>query len=286
MSNGRSTARLPSQPSGRNSSGAPASDSAGPTSSPERTVLSTDRQAGSGAPASDSAGPTSSPERTVHSTDRQAGSGAAQHVVIVGMMGSGKTTLGLALAEHFSLPYFDSDQTLIEKMGESGRDLADRRGVEFLHSCEAEILLDQLSSTSPSVISAAASTIDDATCRDHLARGHRVCWLDAPAGLLTQRLQAIASTKALAEESREPNAHNRTDADEAPQDGSHRRKLRSAEFEALFIRRRALFAKSASVHLDATLPVEQLLARIVDASVSGTCEVPDPLDLFEETSHV
>ncbi len=54
----------------------PTSNTAGPTPSPERTVLLTDRQAGSGAPTSNTAGPTPSPERTVLLTDRQAGSGA------------------------------------------------------------------------------------------------------------------------------------------------------------------------------------------------------------------
>ena len=54
----------------------PGSNSAGPTSSPGRAVLSTDRQAGPGAPGSNSAGPTSSPGRAVLSTDRQAGPGA------------------------------------------------------------------------------------------------------------------------------------------------------------------------------------------------------------------
>jgi 2-C-methyl-D-erythritol 4-phosphate cytidylyltransferase len=63
-------------PPGSNPSPATSSDAVGPTSSPERTVLSTDRQAGSEAPASNAVGPTPSPERTVLSTDRQAGSEA------------------------------------------------------------------------------------------------------------------------------------------------------------------------------------------------------------------
>jgi shikimate kinase len=219
----------------------------------------------------------------------------AKHVVIVGMMGSGKTTLGLALAEHFALPYFDSDQALLEKMGVTGRDLANRQGVVYLHACEAEILLHQLSRTTPSVISAAASTIDDATCRDHLAKGHRVCWLDAPAGLLTQRLQALASSRASTEVERGAKAQDRSSADgtpsEALEDGSHRRKLRSEEFEALFVRRRALFAKCSSVHLDATLPVEELLASVtaaaaIAASTTEANEVASSAVLVEETSHV
>ena len=56
--------------------GTPASNAAGPTSSPGQSVLSADRQAGSGAPGSNAAGPTSSPGQSVLSADRQAGSGA------------------------------------------------------------------------------------------------------------------------------------------------------------------------------------------------------------------
>ncbi len=55
---------------------APGLNAAGPTSSPGRSVLSADRQAGSGAPGLNAAGPTSSPGRSVLSADRQAGSGA------------------------------------------------------------------------------------------------------------------------------------------------------------------------------------------------------------------
>jgi hypothetical protein len=53
----------------------------GPTSSPERAVLFSDRQAGPGAPLSNAVGPTSSPERAVLFSDRQAGLGAPAHDV-------------------------------------------------------------------------------------------------------------------------------------------------------------------------------------------------------------
>jgi shikimate kinase len=191
---------------------------------------------------------------------------AAQHVVIIGMMGSGKTTLGLALAERFSMPYFDSDEALTTKMGASGRDLSDRMGVEYLHSCEAEILLDQLAGESPSVISAAASTIDDATCREHLAKGHRVLWLDAPAALLTTRLQFRSN-------SLESTTH--TEDGDAPADVSHRRTLRSEEFESLLVRRRTLFAQSATICLDATLSLDELVALVTVAMAQAPSAIEE-----------
>ncbi len=55
---------------------AQASNAAGPTPSPERTLPTSNRQAGLGAPASNAAGPTPSPERTLPTSNRQAGLGA------------------------------------------------------------------------------------------------------------------------------------------------------------------------------------------------------------------
>lgn len=205
-----------------------------------------------------------------------------QHMVIVGMMAAGKTTLGLALAEHFGLPYLDSDEALSEQMGQTGKDLADREGVEFLHSCEATILLRQLAEETPSVISAAASTIDDAQCRDDLAKGHRVCWLDAPAELLLERLALRPTASALAAPEVVGSNAVRLRAAVANADeeevGSHRRNLRKHEFELLFARRVTLFAQCATVRLDARLPVEMLVALVMNASLERATPVACALE--------
>jgi shikimate kinase len=87
-----------------------------------------------------------------------------RHIVIVGHMGSGKTTLGRGLAKRLGLPLCDSDEALLRDEGTTARELQGRRGQVALHGLEAAHLLRALAAPEPCVICAAASTIDDEPC--------------------------------------------------------------------------------------------------------------------------
>ena len=82
------------------------------------------------------------------------------HIVLVGPMGSGKTTTGLRLANALSRPFVDSDVQIEVAYGATGRELARRRGVAWLHEAEASALTEALESTEPAIIAAAASIAD------------------------------------------------------------------------------------------------------------------------------
>jgi len=102
----------------------------------------------------------------------------APHVVLVGLMGTGKTTVGRALAGALGLPFSDSDAAIERERGSTVQELADEIGVEKMHELEAGHLLRALDTQEPSVIAAAASTIDDPACRAALvAPGVRTIWL-------------------------------------------------------------------------------------------------------------
>jgi shikimate kinase len=83
-------------------------------------------------------------------------------IVLVGPMGSGKTTVGRLTAERLGWHFADSDTHIEERFGTSGRRLAEERGVEWLHQVEAEALFDALGGPRPAVIAAAASVVDRA----------------------------------------------------------------------------------------------------------------------------
>ena len=104
-------------------------------------------------------------------------------------MGSGKTTVGKRLARALEWPYRDSDVDLAAATGSTAREIAARDGIETLHALELRHLLDALAGPGPSVISAAASTIDEPAGRAALADPSvHVVFLRVDPGIAAQRV--------------------------------------------------------------------------------------------------
>ena len=112
------------------------------------------------------------------------------HIVLVGLMGSGKTTVGAALATALGVPHRDSDADIERETGLTGRLHAARDGIDALHALESRHLQEALEQPGTTVISPAASTLDDPACRSALRdRRHLVVWLDASPAALAARLK-------------------------------------------------------------------------------------------------
>ena len=103
----------------------------------------------------------------------------ARHIVLLGLMGSGKTSIGRLVAEQLGWPLVDGDDWLEERNGgRTAAQIADDVGIDALHAMEADIALDALALSTAAVIGPAASTIEDARVRTALA-DHWVVWLKA-----------------------------------------------------------------------------------------------------------
>ena len=61
-------------------------------------------------------------------------------IVIVGMMGSGKSTVGKRLAHRLNLQFYDSDKTIEEREGLSVMDIYDFRGEEYFKQQETKVI--------------------------------------------------------------------------------------------------------------------------------------------------
>jgi shikimate kinase len=110
------------------------------------------------------------------------------HWVLLGLMGTGKSVTGRALAERLELPLSDSDAALASATGLTARELRDRDGLSVLHEHEARHLLDATEAATSNVVCAAASVVDDPRCRAALQRpGVIPIWLRATAETLAQR---------------------------------------------------------------------------------------------------
>jgi shikimate kinase len=112
--------------------------------------------------------------------------GKNKPIVVIGLMGSGKSTAGRLIADALGLPFSDSDTYLREHYGGPSAEIAARDGREVLHEREAEHVLRELSGE-PKVIAAAASTVENAAVREAV-RAAVVIWLDADDEVLTRRM--------------------------------------------------------------------------------------------------
>lgn len=112
---------------------------------------------------------------------------SSPHIVLVGGMGVGKTSIGKALATRLDRPFLDSDDHVMAVTGASGRQVTTQHGVGALHQLEAEHLLAALASQPPAVIAAAASVVDGDRCVAALEAAD-VVWLRAAPDIAVERM--------------------------------------------------------------------------------------------------
>jgi len=115
---------------------------------------------------------------------------STRHVVLVGLMGSGKTTVGILLADRLDRMFVDNDVVLESQTGQPAREIAAAAGADALHLREAEALLFALSSNVAAVIAAAAAAPMEAFAAAVMSR-HEVVYLRAPPTVLAARIARI-----------------------------------------------------------------------------------------------
>ena len=109
------------------------------------------------------------------------------HLVFVGSMGAGKTTVGKLAAVHLGLAFIDGDELLALVTMRTAAQIAVDDGLDILHGFEAGALLKALSMPDPSVVAASASVVDSEACREALRDFAFVVWLTADPAVLDVR---------------------------------------------------------------------------------------------------
>ncbi len=100
-------------------------------------------------------------------------------VFIVGLMGSGKSTIGRALARRTGWPYVDNDQLVRDATGRSAPELEAEGGVDALHAAEIEGLRHALTLDPPVIVGVAGWVVTDPELRARMRDAGRVVWLRA-----------------------------------------------------------------------------------------------------------
>jgi shikimate kinase len=111
-----------------------------------------------------------------------------QHLVLVGLMGSGKTTVARIVAERLGREVIDSDAVIERLTGRTVRQIFADDGEDAFRTFETAALLDALAHPEPAVIAAAGGVVLRAENREALKRADaRVVWLCASPQLLVGR---------------------------------------------------------------------------------------------------
>ena len=113
----------------------------------------------------------------------------APRIVLIGMRGAGKTTLGRALAERLARPFVDVDELIGELAGRPADEVLARDGEPAFRALE-ERALRLAAERAGAVVATGGGSVLHADAFASLARGARVAWLDATPDVLLARASA------------------------------------------------------------------------------------------------
>lgn len=108
-------------------------------------------------------------------------------LVLVGMMGAGKTSVGRRLASALGVPFRDADVEIEAAAGCTINEIFERFGEPAFRSGERKVIA-RLLSDPPHVLAAGGGAFIDAETREKIKERAVSIWLRAPIELLIQRV--------------------------------------------------------------------------------------------------
>lgn len=108
------------------------------------------------------------------------------HIILVGPMGAGKTTIGKLLSIELGLPFKDVDHLIVEQAGVSIPWIFDVEGEQGFRKRESQVL-EQVLQEKPSVIATGGGIVTQEINRELLKQQKNVVFLYASVDLQLQR---------------------------------------------------------------------------------------------------
>tara|TARA_A100001388_G_scaffold18905_1_gene12473 strand:- start:280 stop:804 length:525 start_codon:yes stop_codon:yes gene_type:complete len=111
-----------------------------------------------------------------------------ENIVFLGMMGSGKTSIGLLISKKLNLQFYDIDQIIEKKLAMSISDIFEKKGEKFFRDFEEKITLKILKKKR-AVISLGGGAFINRKVREEILKNHFSFWLNWNSKTLIQRIQ-------------------------------------------------------------------------------------------------
>jgi len=121
------------------------------------------------------------------------GSVSIPHIILIGSMGAGKSTIGRRLAARLHIPCVDLDAVIVEKAGKSIPCIFDADGEDAFRELESQCLNDAWTDVTPKIIATGGGIVLAASNRKLLQQSGFVIWLDANPDVLARRIGGDAN---------------------------------------------------------------------------------------------
>lgn len=180
-------------------------------------------------------------------------------VILIGLMGSGKTTVGRRLAKKIGCVFIDTDDVVREVAGATVREIFERGGEDLFREYESVALMQILTDKTPRIIAAAGGVVLVAKNREAIENsGAYVVWLQADTTALVER---VAS-----------GTHRPLLSDDAP-----------ATLKAMSIAREKLYAGLATTRIDTNnKSVKSVAERMLVGLIAKGVVTNDPREAANE----
>ncbi|HVK91624.1 MAG TPA: shikimate kinase [Mycoplana sp.] len=111
----------------------------------------------------------------------------SRNLVLIGLMGAGKSAIGRLVAQALSVPFIDSDHEIERVSRMSVSDLFARYGEDEFRALEARVM-KRLLRSGPRVVSTGGGAYINERTRRHIKRGGLTVWLKADLDVLWERV--------------------------------------------------------------------------------------------------
>ncbi len=173
---------------------------------------------------------------------------AEANIILVGMMGAGKTTVGRVLARRTKRPYFDSDEEIERRCGVRVPVVFEIEGERGFRSREKQVIAD-LCAAGGSVIATGGGAVLDPDNRRRLSTSGTVIYLHAKPSQLWHRVRHDRNRPLLAS-------------------GDPQKKL-----EELYAQRDPLYREVAAIVVETGRQSVQTLAKDLIARLDAACRL-------------
>ena len=111
-----------------------------------------------------------------------------ENLVFLGMMGSGKSSIGLLVAKKLKLNFIDIDNEIEKKLGTTISKIFDEKGEDFFRKVEEKLTIKNLKLHS-SVISLGGGAFINEKIRKEVLKNHLSFWLNWNINILLGRIK-------------------------------------------------------------------------------------------------